>query len=242
MPFIETDSARLFYSDTGNPDGFPVLVIAPGGMKSTDDLWANMAWNPHARLGDDYRVIGMDQRNAGQSTAPISGDDGWDTYTNDQLAVVDHLGIDEFAVIGMCIGGPYVMGLVKAAGARVRAAIMLQPIGLDDNRDAFYQMFDAWKADIAERHPDVDEASWNSFRSNMYDGDFLFNTTREEVAATTTPLLVAMGNDLYHPESTSREIASLAPTVTFVEQWKDDDHQPAADQAFRSFLAASTGT
>ena len=74
----------------------------------------------------------------------------------------------------------------------------------------------------------------------MYDGDFLFNTTRDEVASTTTPLLVAMGNDLYHPESTSREIAALAPNVTFVEQWKDDEHLPAADAAFRSFLAANT--
>ena len=35
-----------------------------------------------------------------------------------------------------------------------------------------------------------------------------------------TPLLVAMGDDLYHPESTSRTIAAHAPNVTFVEEWK----------------------
>lgn len=242
MPFLDANGARLFYSESGDPAGVPVLVIAPGGMKSADALWSNMPWNPHDRLGDGFRVIGMDQRNAGQSTAPVSAGDGWDTYTADQLAVLDHLGIDRFAVIGMCIGGPYVMGLVKAAGDRVQAAIMLQPIGLDDNRQAFYDMFDAWKADIIDAHPEVDDAAWDSFRSNMYDGDFLFNTTQDEVAATSTPLLVAMGNDLYHPASTSRTIASLAPSVTFVEQWKDDAHLPAADEAFREFLASNTAS
>ncbi len=238
MPFLEANGARLHYTDSGDPDGFPVLLIAPGGMKSADELWGNMPWNPHDRLGAGYRIIGMDQRNAGQSTAPVSADDGWDTYTDDQMAVMDHLGIDQFAVIGMCIGGPYVMGIVKAAGERVRAAVMLQPIGLDDNHQAFYDMFDGWKDTILDQHPEADEQVWNSFRSNMYDGEFMFNTTREEIAATTTPLLVAMGNDLYHPQSTSRAVAELAPNVTFVEQWKDDDHLAAADEAFKRFLAA----
>ncbi len=236
MPFFERNDARLHYTVTGDPDGFPVLAIAPGGMKSADALWATMPWNPHVRLGEGYRVIGMDQRNAGASTAPVSADDGWGTYTADQIALLDHLGIGRFAVVGMCIGGPYVMGIIRSAAERVQAAIMLQPIGLDDNRQAFYDMFDAWAADIRGDHPEADDAAWMSFRSTMYDGDFLFNTTPDEVSACTTPLLVAMGNDLYHPQSTSRQIAELAPNATLVEQWKDDASLPAADQAFRDFL------
>jgi pimeloyl-ACP methyl ester carboxylesterase len=236
MPFVDTPNARLYYRETGRPDGFPVLAIAPGGMRSADELWAAMPWDPHARLGDGYRVIGMDQRNAGLSSAPISAGDSWETYTADQLALLDRLGIDSFAVVGMCIGGPYAMGLVKAAGPRVRAAILLQPIGLDDNRQAFYDMFDAWADGVRGDHPEADADAFAAFRASMYDGDFLFNTTRDEVAACNTPLLVAMGNDLYHPQSTSREIARLAPNVTLVEAWKDEEHLAAADVAFRSFL------
>ncbi len=236
MPIYERDDARLHYTVTGDPDGFPVLAIAPGGMKSADALWASMPWNPHDRLGEGYRVIGMDQRNAGASTAPVSSGDGWDTYTADQVGLLDHLGVDRFAIVGMCIGGPYVMGVIKAAGDRVRAAILLQPIGLDDNRSAFHDMFDAWAADIRSAHPEADDATWAAFRSTMYDGDFLFNTTADEVSACTTPLLVAMGNDLYHPQSTSRQIAALAPNATLVEHWKGDDDLPEADRAFRAFL------
>ncbi len=242
MPSFSNGDARLHYTDDGGPSGFPVLAIAPGGMRSATALWADMPWNPHVRLADRYRVIGMDQRNAGESTAPISADDGWDTYTADQLALVDHLGLDRFAVVGMCIGGPYVMGIVKAAAERVAAAVLLQPIGLDDNRQAFYDMFDAWAEAQRDRHPEADEAAWDSFRERMYGGDFLFNTTRDEVSACTTPLFVAMGNDLYHPSSVSREIAALAPDARFLEVWKDADHVDEADRAIRAFLAEHTGS
>ena len=47
--------------------------------------------------------------------------------------------------------------------------------------------------------------TWNAFRSNMWDGSFLLTASLEDDLATVeTPLLVAMGNDVYHPESTSR--------------------------------------
>ncbi|MEE2672444.1 MAG: hypothetical protein VX466_01530 [Myxococcota bacterium] len=37
-----------------------------------------------------------------------------------------------------------------------------------------------------------------------------------------TPLLVLMGDDLYHPQVTSREVADLAPNAELVERWNDD--------------------
>jgi len=74
----------------------------------------------------------------------------------------------------------------------------------------------------------------------MYGGDFLFNVSREFVSRCTTPLLVLLGNDLYHPEETSREIAALAPNATLVEHWKEPERQPAAKKAVESFLAEHT--
>ena len=47
------------------------------------------------------------------------------------------------------------------------------------------------------------------------------------------PMLLAMGNDLHHPQSTSREIAALAPDVTFIEHWKEDECLPATDAAIK---------
>lgn len=232
-----TDGTRSIHYDIEG-DGYPVLLIAPGGMRSANELWSNMPWNPRTALSDDYRVIGMDQRNAGRSTAPISGDDGWDTYTADQLALLDHLGVERCHVVGMCIGGPYIMNLLTTAPDRFSSVVMLQPVGISDNRAALYEMFDQWAEAIAPQHPDVTEADWQSFRSNMWDGEFVLTATPDEVAACETPMFVAMGNDLYHPAVTSREIADLAPNATFVESWKEGDALAQVDPMIKEFLAA----
>ena len=62
---------------------------------------------------------------------------------------MDHLSIDRFHAVGMCIGGPYCMGLIAAAPARVISATLFQTIGLDENRDKFFHMFDSWAANLS---------------------------------------------------------------------------------------------
>ncbi len=238
MASFSHGDASIHYDVEG--EGFPVLLIAPGGMRSCNDKWNGVPWNPRAQLVDDYRLIGMDQRNAGRSTAPVSAEDGWDTYTADQIALLDHLDVERCHVVGMCIGGPYIMNLLTTAADRFASAVLLQPVGIDDNRDALYEMFDQWADDIRPDHPDVTDGEWRSFRSNMWDGEFVLTASRDQVAACETAILVAMGNDLYHPQSTSREIAELAPNATLVEEWKDGDALDVIDATIKEFLATRT--
>jgi len=49
-----------------------------------------------------------------------------------------------------------------------------------------------------------------------------------------------MGDDQYHPQSTSRELAALAPHATLIERWKDDEVLDATDITIKSFLAEHT--
>ena len=106
-------------------------------MKSSLDFWQNTPWDPRKELFQKYRVIAMDQRNAGRSVAPVTAEDGWQCYIEDQIGLVDHLGIDKFNVAGMCIGGPYCLGIIDAVPSRVISATIFQTIGLDGNREAF---------------------------------------------------------------------------------------------------------
>ena len=236
MSFHEHGDVRIRYEESG--DGYPTLLIAPGGMRSEGAFWDRMAWNPKEL--DEYRVIAMDQRNAGQSTGPVSADDGWHTYLDDQLGLLDHLGVEACHVIGMCIGGPYIAGLLKAAPERFASAVILQPVGIEENRYALEDMFDTWAADIAGDHPHMSPDDWASFRTNMWGGEFLLTASAEDMADIDTPMLVLMGDDLYHPESTSRELVAAAPDATLIEDWKEGEALAAADTAIRTFLAENT--
>ena len=52
----------------------------------------------------------------------------WDAYTDDQLGLMDHLGIREFMVLGFCIGGPFIWNLLSEP-VTVVAAVPAQPSG-----------------------------------------------------------------------------------------------------------------
>ncbi len=238
MPIFARGDIKLYYEEQGK--GFPLLLIAPGGMRSAVSFWDKTPWNPIVQLAPYYRVIAMDQRNAGHSSAPIRATDNWPVYTDDQLALLDHLGVERCHVAGMCIGGSYCMGLIQAAPQRVASAVLFQPIGLLNNRPAFFEMFDGWAQELQAAHPEANEATWEAFKQAMYGGEFLFNVSREFVARCATPLLVLLGNDLYHPEATSREVVALAPHATLIERWKEPEHQAAAKAAIEQFLAAHT--
>lgn len=240
MAAYSRGDAVLHYDVEGVDDGFPVLLIAPGGMRSCNERWNAMPWNPRVALADRFRLIGMDQRNAGRSTAPVDARTGWAAYRDDQLGLLDELGITRCHVIGMCIGGPYVVGLLRAAPERFASAVLLQPVGIDGNRDVFYEIFENWQDEIAGSHDEAGTDDWTAYRSNMWDGEFVLTATPDEIAAIDVPLLVAMGNDEFHPQSTSRRIAELAPDVTFLEHWKEEDCLPATDAAIKNFLASHT--
>jgi len=226
MPtFTYNQNINIYYEEYGS--GFPILLFAPGGMRSAIEYWKTSPWNPIEALSPHFRVIAMDQRNAGKSTAPINASDGWHSYTQDHLALLEYLEIEHCHLMGGCIGGPYCAGVMKAAPEKVAAAILQQTIGSEHNREVFYEMFDLWANPLreswAERTPEelLPEIDLVSFRSNMYDGDFMFNVDQSFFKDCETPMLVLMGNDIYHPASTSRAVAATAPNATLIENWKE---------------------
>ena len=101
----------------------------------------------------------------------------------------------------MCIGGPYCMGLIQAASQRVASAILFQTIGLSDNRQAFFDMFDGWAAELKPGRPEVSDDGLESFKQICIAATFS-QCLQRIVSQCQTPLLVLLGNDLYHPQET----------------------------------------
>ena len=96
MSFYENGPIRIHYEEAGS--GFPLLLIAGGGLNSTISGLTRGPFNPIEEFSGEYRCIASDLRNAngGQSSGPLEVDRPWDAYTDDHLGLMDHLGIERF--------------------------------------------------------------------------------------------------------------------------------------------------
>ncbi|HEY0183471.1 MAG TPA: alpha/beta hydrolase, partial [Rhodopila sp.] len=100
MPFYEKGDVRIHYEEAGS--GFPLLLIPGGGLNSTISFVTEKGpFNAIETFKGEYRCIAADLRNAngGQSSGPLEIDRPWDAYTDDQLGLMEHLGIKEFMVM-----------------------------------------------------------------------------------------------------------------------------------------------
>lgn len=241
MPTIEHEGAKVYYEEYGK--GFPILTFAPAGVKSTIAVWSQPSApiNPITEFTDKFRVIAMDQRNAGgKSWAPITAKDSWHSFTEDHLAVLDHLKIDKCHLYGQCIGGSFIMSLIKAQPQRVASAVLAQPIGrvgpLKPGRAA---RFDDWAKGLKD-HPEASEQVLDAFYQNLYAPGFLYAVDREFVKKVKIPCMVLAGNDEAHPYPISEETAKLLPNAEFIPQWKEGEALAQAKVRVKEFFLKHT--
>jgi pimeloyl-ACP methyl ester carboxylesterase len=241
MPSFEHHGATIYYEEFGQ--GFPILTFAPAGLQSVIGVWSQPSApiNPTTEFAANYRVIAMDQRNAGgQSRAPITAQDGWDNYTADHLAVLDHLRIDRCHLYGQCIGGSFILNMLRHHPERVQSAVLAQPIGrvgpMAPGRPA---RFNGW-AETLKDHPEATEPVLDAFCRNLYAPGFTYCCDREFVKTVKTPCLVLAGNDEAHPYPIPEELSKLLPNCEFVEEWKTGAALEAAKTRVKVFLAKHT--
>src|SRR5436853_1047115 len=185
---------RIHYGEAGS--GFPLLLISGGGLNSAIAGLRTGPFNAIDEFKGEYRCIAADLRNAnsGQSSGPLEIDRPWDSHTDDQLGVMDHLGINKFMVMGFCIGGPFIWNLLKRAPDRVVAAVLAQPVGFRPEMPTL--LYDGsmtgWGPDLVKRRPDITMDMIDKYLTNMYKkpADFVFTVTRDIVKNCQTPVII----------------------------------------------------
>jgi len=242
--FYEKGSVRIRYEEAGS--GFPLLLIAGGGLNSTMARLPTSPFNPIEEFKGEYRCIYADLRNAngGESSGPLEIDRPWDCYADDHLGLMDHLGIKRFMVLGFCIGGPYIWNLMKRAPARVVAAVPVQPVGFRPEMPNV--MYDAsmtgWGPELVKRRPEITMEMVDRFVTRMFrtNADFVFTVTRDFVRNCQTPVLVLPDDVPSHPYAVAMESAMLAPKAEVsMFPWKEPKERiPLAVRQIRSFLRA----
>jgi len=246
VPVLKRADAEIRYKEYGA--GYPVLLFAPGGMRSRAEMWHAPAGGPPRAWNDwtevlalRFRVIEMDQRNAGESKGDIGADHGWHTYAEDQLALLDHLGIERCHTLGGCIGSSFCLKMIEAAPDRTSAAVLQNPIGLNPEFPTYFQeSYAEWAAEQKAARPELKDAALKSFGRHMWDHDFVYSVDRKFVRGCTTPSLVLPGNDKPHPAVIGQEVAELLPNREVLQNWKGPEHIEAQRRTVVAFLEKHT--
>ncbi|MGY5957321.1 alpha/beta fold hydrolase [Kosakonia sp. BK9b] len=129
---------KMSYSDTGA--GFPVLL-------GHSYLFDKSMWSPQIdALASHFRVIASDLWGHGESPALPESVSSMADIARDHLALMDSLGIEQFAVVGLSVGGMWGAELAAAAPERVRALMLFDTFIGDETqaaRDQYFMMLNA---------------------------------------------------------------------------------------------------
>jgi len=113
------DGRKLGFAEFGPPDGRPIVWLhgTPGARKQIPE---------DARLAAEevgVRFVGIDRPGTGLSTSHLYG--SILDFVDDLRILIDELGFDDLAVIGLSGGGPYALAAGYAMPERVKAVGIL---------------------------------------------------------------------------------------------------------------------
>ncbi len=116
MAFFKNGSVSLYYEDRGTGD---TLVFLHGLGSSTLD------WEDQLRFFEThFRVIALDVRGHGRSDKPIE-EYSISGFSKDVWALLDHIGIDHFNLIGLSMGGMISFQMATDQPERVRGMVVI---------------------------------------------------------------------------------------------------------------------
>lgn len=204
MPFAEINDNKLYFEDTGG-DG--PAVIFSHGFTLSHAMWDGVT----SILADDYRCISWDSRGHGMST--IAGPHTeWD-LADDVAGLLDHLGIEKAAAVGLSQGGFVTFRFGIRYGDRISAAVFMDtsPIRVEP-MGPHREMADNWVSggpigELIEQFapfqfgPDYDASTWiQAWQSRSpeewkvpWDSILQQDTVIDQLGAITCPSLVVHG-------------------------------------------------
>ena len=112
---IDIDGRPAYYIDDGDPEGRPVVFIS--GQGTSLAAFQLTEFNRSTRNALGLRMISVERNGLGES--PLDETRGYDDYAREVLAVLDHLGVKDFAIVAISGGGAYAAHLAAMAPERV---------------------------------------------------------------------------------------------------------------------------
>lgn len=191
MAFMASGGFRLYYEDTGGQGPVVLFLHGAGGNHLS---W----WQQVPVFAEEYRCITVDQRGFGQSP-DVAGGPGPTALATDALALLDHLGIAQAALVAQSMGGWAAVGAALRAPQRFWAIVLANTVGNLTNPEIA-----ALRQQLAAKNPPrpavlAQAALGETFRKAQPVGAYLYaqinglNTAltadfREQLGRLTTPV------------------------------------------------------
>ncbi len=130
------DGAEIAYAVTGEG---PPVVLLPNWLTHLEYQWRSVAWRPWLEaLSSRYRLLRYDPRGCGLSDRNVE-DLSFDCWVRDLDAVVAAAGLDRFALVGVCQGGPVGIEFVARQPDRVTHLVLYGTYARGKNRRSVRQ-------------------------------------------------------------------------------------------------------
>lgn len=195
------NGAELYYEVLGDDDA-PAIVVFHGGPGLSDHRKGKEAYRS---LTDEYRLVVYDHRGSGESspTPPFTHAQ----LADDAEALREHLGIEEWVVIGGSYGGFIAQEYASRHPEHLRGVVLRDTAAVSAHRDrareiAAERIPEVRAADLDV--PEVTEASFEKMMEGRLDSDEEFKETYHSV----TPLYAPSLED-FDAEATRETIDSL---------------------------------
>jgi pimeloyl-ACP methyl ester carboxylesterase len=116
------DGRALGYAVYGDPSGMPLLLL-----HGTPGAHSQIAIGHVAGAERSLAIVAPDRWGYGQSDMPSAPT--LEGFAADMAALMDHLGLDRFALGGISGGAPYACSVAAHLASRVTALALISPMG-----------------------------------------------------------------------------------------------------------------
>jgi pimeloyl-ACP methyl ester carboxylesterase len=176
MAVMVKDGFRLYYEETGGHGPTLLFLHGAGGNHLS---W----WQQVPVFAEEYRCVTVDQRGFGQSP-DVPGGPGPAALATDAIALLDHLGIAEAALVTQSMGGWAAVGAAIRAPERLWAIVMANTVGNLTNLE-----IGAVRQRLAAESPPRPAVLWHAALSEIFRKEqpvraFLY----AQIAGTNAPL------------------------------------------------------
>ncbi|NIB38290.1 alpha/beta hydrolase [Pseudomaricurvus alkylphenolicus] len=120
--YFQHDGLNLHYLRWGEPKCLPIVMLH--GLRAYAQTWQSLA----AELAEEFCCYALDQRGRGSSDWGPTGSYHTEVYVRDLKALVDHLNLERFILIGHSLGGTNALEFARQYPERV-AALVIEDIG-----------------------------------------------------------------------------------------------------------------